>query len=770
MNGMKAVILAGGAGSRLRPLTCNIPKPMARVAGKPIIEYIFELLIKNGVESAGVTLGYLPHVIENAYSDGYKKLKLNFYREDEPLGTAGSVRKAAVGYTEPFFVVSGDALCNFELDKIMEYHKASGAKITIVGKTENDPREFGTVKVDKNNRVTGFIEKPSWSQAMSNLANTGVYVVDPDCLELIPEGKSFDFAGDLFPLMLEKDMPIYCYHTDSYWCDVGNIGAFLQVQRAALDGEIRLFTGETAEGIFAADKLPKGDYNIVPPVYIGRNTEISDGCIIGPYAVIDDNCFIGKGSKIRHSAVLENSYLSSNVSLTGALVCSGATLKNGVSMFEGSTAGSGCIIGENAAICPEVSIWPEKIVGRETKLLTNLKYGNTRSQYLGENGLDEKSGTRLDSLMCARLGAAIGSTHNGKRTGIATDSSKTAKMMSHAVSSGVIGAGGAVWDFGECFEAQLNFLVNYCDLTAGIFLKNDENREIRICGEGGLSIPRFFERSIESLILKGEFHETNEDEIKEISDLSGLRHIYNRELFRQAPYGLDGIYAGVKSENRLIDSLLKSTVAKLGASASESEIFVVDSSGTKVEAFVDGEVICHEKLLAICCLDELRNGRDIAVPYDAPPFLDDLAVSCGRKAYRYLSTPANNSDSHARRLAAKQVFVRDGLFLTVKLLSVMKDNGCTLSQLVSQLPEKAVLKKRIPIGFSPAELAGIIGEESAEGLEGIKLVRSNGKLLIIPEKSGDFVRVLAEADTMEAADELFVEIEHLIKNNNIYNT
>lgn len=760
---MKAVILAGGFGSRLRPLTCNIPKPMARVMGKPIIEYIFELLISNGVTEAAITLGYLPHVIENAYSDGYKNLKLKFIREDNPLGTAGSVRNAAKGFDEPFIVISGDAMCNFELNKIAEYHKASGAEITIVGREESDPREFGLLKLGEKNRVIGFIEKPSWSQAMTNLANTGVYVVNPECLELIPEGKSFDFAKDLFPLMLGKGMPIYCFHSSDYWCDVGNTDAFLQVQKAVFDGEMKNFSGEIAHGVYLSDEMPEGDYSIVPPVYFGKDVEVCDGAVIGPYAVVDDGCSVGENSKIRHSVILENACISRNVSVTGATVCSGAALRTGAEIFEGSVVGSGCVIGENATVNPNVSVWPGKLVGKEKKVIANLKYGNARADYISENGITEESGARLNSEMCARLGAAIGSTRNGRCTGVANDSSKSAKMMQSAVTAGILGSGGAVLDFGECFESRLNFLVNYCGLSVGVFVKGGENREIRICGEGGLSIPRFFERSLESLMLKGEFHETGENEMKENIPMTGMTMLYDRELLNQAPYGLDGVSARVESDNPMIEKTLVTALSKLGAADSGNEIITVDFSGTKAQATVSGEKVSYEKLLAVCCLNEMQNGRDIAVPYDAPPFLDELAALCGKKAYRYLTTPADNSDSLARRLASKQIFVRDGLFLAVRILSVMKERECTLSDLISELPEKFIRRKKIPIGFSPAELAGLIGDESADSVEGIKLIRSNGKLLVIPEKSGEAVRVLAEADTMEAADELCFEIEDILK-------
>lgn len=757
--------MAGGEGSRLRPLTCTLPKPMARILGKPIIEYIFDLLYANGITQAAVTLGYLPHIMEKQYENGYKNMKLKFIREDEPLGTAGSVKNAAADFDEPFVVISGDALCNFDIQKIAAYHKARGAMITIAATDAADPREYGIVKTDRECRVTGFLEKPSWSQAVSSLANTGVYIINPECLDLIPRGKKYDFAADLFPLMLERDMPVYCYRSSDYWCDVGNIEAYLKCQRDVFDGKIVPPVRPTANGIYSENGLPKGNYSIVPPVYIGGETEIEDGAVIGPYTVIDGRCFIGAGAKVRHSVVLENSWLASNSAVTGALVCSGAALKKGAQMFENSVAGSGSVIGSGASIKPNVHIWPGKLVGAGASVASNVKYGSVKAEYLSESGIDERCGARLNSETCVRLGAAVGSSASGKKIGVAGDGSKTAGMLKLAVESGLVGAGSTVWDFGECFEAQLNFLVNFCGLGSGLFISGKNLREIRICGEGGLSITRRFEREIESGMSKCEFKEISENEIKGISDMTGVKLLYNQELMKQAPYGLQGTGASAESGNEHIKALLENCIFRLGGHESGETKLIVDGSGTKLSAECCGERIEYEKLLAICCLNEMRNGRDIAVPYDAPAFLDLLAEENGKKAYRYLSTPADNSDSSARRLAAKQIFVRDGLFLAVKLLSVAKEREKTILQLAAELPEKYIIRKSVRIGFSPSELSAVVGGEIAEAqacFEGIKLVKSGGSLLVIPERSGERVRLLAEADSMEAADELCADIEERI--------
>ena len=761
---MKAVIMAGGEGKRLRPLTCTVPKPMAKILGKPIIEYIFDLLCANGVTHAAVTLGYLPHMIENQYENGYKNLALDFVREDEPLGTAGSVKNAASDFDEPFIVISGDAMCNFDLKKIMDYHKASGAKVTVVATHETDPREYGVIKVGKENRVTGFVEKPSWNQAVSNLTNTGVYIINPECLELIPKGKPYDFAADLFRLLLERDMPIYCYHTDDYWCDVGNVEAYLKCQRDAFDGRIKPLTGETARDIYTEKDLPAGDYSIIPPVYIGRDTEIGDGAVIGPYAVVDSGCSIGANSRVRYSVVGENSCLAANTAVTGALICPGAALRSRCSMFENSVAGSGSVIGEDACVKPGVCIWPGKLVGKGATVASNLKYGSVRAEYFSGGSVNEKNGVRLNAETCVRLGLAAGSA-GGRRIAVGDCGTASSRIMRLALIAGLAETGTAVWDMGECFEAQLNYIVNVCGLDAGLFAFSGEEKYVSLCADGGLSASRSLERQIEAAAAKGEFRESADAELKEPANMSEMKKLYTQGLMAQAPEGLKGTSAVFECENEKIKNLASSCASKLGAESAGELIFRISADGTKLSAVTGQESAEHDSLLAVCCLDEMRKGRDVAVPYDAPAFFDSLAEKCGRRVLRYLSTPADGSDSRARQLAVKQPFVRDGLFLAVKLLAIMRERNCSLDRLLAELPEKFILRKTVKITFSPSYLVSLAGENCLgvrNDFEGIKIIRDEGRVLIIPERGGESVRILAESNTMEAAQELCADVEDII--------
>lgn len=767
---MKAVIMAGGEGSRLRPLTCNIPKPMAKICGKPIIEYIFELLLRNGVTEAVVTLGYLPEVISQRYPENYyKQLKLGFITEDMPLGTAGSVKNAAKDFKEPFLVISGDAMCDYNLEKVLKFHNSIDSMATIVCANVEDPREYGLVKADEENKVFGFIEKPAWGQATTTRANTGIYILDPECLSLIPDDEKFDFAKDLFPIMMQKNMPLYCYIAKGYWCDIGDINAYMKCHRDIFDGKVDCRLNSAAQGVYASGDIPKGEYNIIPPVFFGDQVEIGKGATIGPYTVLNDGCLIGDESKVRSSVVLENSYVAKNASMTGALMCSGAILKRNASLFEGSVIGSGSTIGAGATVKPNVLVWPEKTVESYAVANDNIKYGTCSNEIFDDGGIGGDEGIELTAETCAAIGSAIGSVKSCKKSGVACDGSSKSKALMLALMSGLMSAGSHVWNFGECFEAQLSFFTSFCGLGIGIFVSSGQTTEIKICGEGGLTIPRFLEREIEARVSRGEYNRCSNESCKDIADMSSIKMMYNRELQKQAPYELSGMVAGVESSNEKVKSLLRDSLQKLGCKQGNDLVFRVNKAGTRTSATFLNKTLPYEKLLSICCYNEFKNGNDVALPYEAPQMIETLATSVGCKAYRYLSSPADSADSVARRLSAKQLWVRDGLFMTARLLSIIKEREKNVVELFAELPDFFVEKKTFMLQFPPSKLSEFLGEDSVSTdnlREGIVLKKEKGRLLITPSKSGKQIRVLAEANSMEAAAELCSGLEKILNEHN----
>ncbi len=762
---MKAVIMAGGEGSRLRPLTCDTPKPLAEVCGKPVIKHITELLESCGVDEASVTLHYLPNMVKEYFEDVKLRMKLNFVLEDKPLGTAGSVKNAAKDFDEPFVVISGDAMCSFRLDKIMEYHISQKAAVTIAVSNVSDPREYGLVKYDEKGFVTGFSEKPGWEQAVCSTANTGIYIINPEVLELIPDNEKYDFAAELFPKMLNLSLPIAAYRADGYWCDIGDIGEYLRCQRDVLElragnlSELKL-----AQGIYSKGVLYQTDYHIIPPVYIGEKVEIGSGAVIGPHSVIGDGCCIGENAKVRGSVLLNDAYVGKNCVVNSALVCRGASVKEDAQMYEGSVLGFGSVLGKGAVIDKNVLVWPEKTIGEYTCVRENVKEKNVRRELFDDNGIYGISGVELTAESCARLGSAIGSVSSGERVGIACDDSQLAKSIKTAVSSGLMFCGSHIWTFEGAFEAQLDFFTSFCGLEMGIYVSDSG---IKIKGKGGLPVKRSVQREIEKRYSKGDFIRCTGIKSRGAADMSSIQMIYHRELCKQALNGLDGIAVTVKSETETIERTMEECLEKLGAEKGRDMVFEIEKSGRNVTLFdKSAGKVSYENLLAVCCAGEAEKGHDLSLPFDAPEFLDEIASAYGVKVYRYLDCSGNDNDDDAHKITLKQIWVRDALFLIVKVLSQMKEKGCGIAELLNLFPDVYVEKRTVKIQIKPSELADTFSKEQdffSYEREGFSLRRNGGVVRVIPSRMGDSIRIISESNREETAKEFCDSIENVLK-------
>lgn len=762
---MRAVVMAGGEGSRLRPLTCNMPKPLVPLCGKPVIEYIFDLLIRNGIEDVCVTTGYLSDRIINRYPEGkYHSMKLSFSNEEMPLGTAGSVKNAIKDSEESILVISGDSVCDFDLDKIIRYHTGADALVTVVGYTVDDPREYGLIEKDDSGRIQRFLEKPSWGQATTSLANTGIYVLSKEAISEIPDSKSFDFAKDLFPKLMQDKKHLNCYHAEGYWCDIGDIGSYLKCQKDLLLGKIRFPLKKAAEAIYAKDYLPSGNYTIVPPVYIGSGVEIADDAIIGPMTVIEDECVIESGAKIAGSVLHSRASVRMNATIKDALMCEKSDLRNSAQMYERCVLGASSVIGAHSTVFPGVRVWPEKHIEQSTIVRSNIKFDENYASYFDEYGIHPDVELTVD--MCVSLGSAIGSIPECKKVGVSCDGSNHAKAMLKAMEAGILSAGGHVWNFGESFDAQLSYCTAFCGLKIGVFIYGGQKSQIRIYGESGLPLPRELEREIEMRLRMCEYKRCLGSHYRDVADMASIRLMYNRELSKQAQYDLRGITASVCCSNNLIRDLMEDTLLKLGCLRDESIVFDISEDGLQVTAHEGHESFPIEKLQVVCCDYAFRNGYDVALPFEAPMALDKMASEFGRKVLRYLQSPLNHVDSAARNLSAKQFFLRDGLYMTIRILNIMKESGKTLSQLCADLPEFYTQSRMFTLSFSPARLHELFaeGEYSADKVrEGITLRKDEERMILLPTRDGKHLRVFAEANRMETAKEMCDGFEKILK-------
>src|ERR671930_977211 len=301
----KAVVMAGGEGTRLRPLTSNQPKPMVPIVGKPCMEHILDLLKLHGFEDVIVTVAFLPQQIRSYFGSGETLgMTIEYSVEESPLGTAGSVRLASDRLDETFLVISGDALCDIDLGKLVAFHREKGAAVTIGLKSVDNPLEFGIVVTDEDGRVERFLEKPSWGQVFSDTINTGIYVLEPEVLKHIPQDRPYDFSKELFPLLLEMGRPIFGYVCDGYWQDIGNLDQYRQADLEALDENVRLdIPGIKIRGdVWVGEGVEIDDVEGVEgPAFIGNYCTVSPESSVGPYSVLETSVTLREGARTARS-------------------------------------------------------------------------------------------------------------------------------------------------------------------------------------------------------------------------------------------------------------------------------------------------------------------------------------------------------------------------------------------------------------------------------------------------------------------------------------
>jgi mannose-1-phosphate guanylyltransferase len=315
---MRAMVLAAGLGTRLRPLTYEITKPMVPVLDRPVLGHILDLLDHHGFERVVANLHYFPETIERHFGD-----RLTYRYEPELLGTAGGVRACREFFgDEPFLVISGDALTDIDLSALAARHHEAGGIATLAVKKVADTREYGVVLHDREGRITGFQEKPKPDEALSDLGNCGIYVFEPRIFDYFPEAPFVDWAKDVFPTLLEHDVPFHMHEIREYWNDVGSLAELRQGTFDALRGELRLRIDgeELAPGVIAAQGtvLP-GDAHIDGPIWIGRDVQIGAGArLMGP-VVLGDGARVGAEAQLRETIVFPGTAVDGGAILIGAI-------------------------------------------------------------------------------------------------------------------------------------------------------------------------------------------------------------------------------------------------------------------------------------------------------------------------------------------------------------------------------------------------------------------------------------------------------------------
>ena len=337
---MKAMVMSAGIGTRLRPLTYNIPKPMFPIVNKPVLEHVLELLRKHNIKEVVINIHAHQSMIRNYFGDGSRfGMKINYSEEKKLMGTAGGVKKVERFFDDTFLVMSGDGLTNINLSDVINFHKKRKAFGTMVLKRVDSRFEYGIALTKKGGQIKQFVEKPNWSSVFSNTVNTGVYVFQTEVFRYIPRAKFCDFARDVWPQLLQRGERIFGYETKNYWCDIGNLLEYRRGQNDALEGKIKLVVpGERKSKnvwIGKGTQIAPG-VRIKGPCVIGKNCQLRENASIGEFSTIGNNSIIEKGARLKNCILWNGVHVRKNVKLINCIIGNNADISTNISVYEGS--------------------------------------------------------------------------------------------------------------------------------------------------------------------------------------------------------------------------------------------------------------------------------------------------------------------------------------------------------------------------------------------------------------------------------------------------
>jgi len=539
---MKAVIMAGGEGSRLRPLTYNSPKPLVPLANRALMEHVVALLCRHGFTDIVVTVAFGAEAVQNYFGNGSEfGARMVYASEESPLGTAGSVRNAMQQLDETFLVISGDVLTDIDLSGLVDYHTERKAVATIALRSVPNPLEFGIVLTRADGTVERFLEKPSWGQVFSDTINTGIYVLEPDIFEHIHRGVA-DFATDVFPPLLDEGYALYGYASDGYWEDIGTLAAYRRAHQDILDGRVHVdvpgfllrpgvWLGDGAQVDAAAE--------VKGPAIIGDYCRVEAGAVLGEYTVLGRNVRVGAEAYVERSVVHDNVYLGPGARLRGCVVGHSSDLRRGARLEEGVVLGDECFIGEHAIVHPDVKVFPFKTVEHGAVVNSSIVWESRGPRNLfGRNGVSGLANVDVSPDLAVRLAMAYATTMPiGASVIVSRDTSRAARTLKQALVAGLNAGGVDVADLEVATVPVTRFAVRQERGAGGLSVRlssdDPDSVTIRFFDARGVDIDEVSRRKIERLFYREDFRRCLGSEIGDLTYPARALDLYSHVLSEQ---------------------------------------------------------------------------------------------------------------------------------------------------------------------------------------------------------------------------------------------
>ncbi len=766
---MKAVVMCGGVGSRLRPITENIPKPLVKVINRPVLDIVIGKLIESGISEIYLSLGYMANeIIEYCESRNYDA-EINFCEEAVPLGTAGGVRNCIQKSDDDIIVVSGDNVFDFDINKIADYHFSSDADITVCGYEVEDPREYGVIMRDDDGSIISFIEKPTWELSESCLINTGLYIIKGKILDMIPSGKFYDFSNDLFPEVFSLDMRFMCYQAKGFWGDMGEFPALRQVSRDILDGKYKNFI--FTDKLYTEDTITEDGTIIKAPCVIGDGFSGDSDVVIGPYCVLGENISVGKNSVIEDAIIGNGCRIYENCDIRNAVISDNVRISSNCFIDEDSVLAYGCVIGRFSRIFAGSKIWPGRRIDDESFISKDMFYETPDRINFDIFGLSGKINTGISLSDAVKLGQAFSSISSIKKIGIGTDGSYGARIFNDAVSSGLRACGGLVYDFGEMAKVQSYFYSAYCSLDAFIFISlSGDVLSFSFYGKYGLPFNSSLARNINNNYRFSSFVFSETDNYKEVFNMSLFPTVYKSYLAKMCGSICYPAEIITETENSILKEILSDVFSKNRSNQKNSIIqILINRNGTDAYVVENEKFYSSERILILLCEIEFASGRDVIIPEDAPSVIDENAIKYGRRAFRLFEC-AKNDIEFDNGFILDNLWCFDSVLMCAKLIGIMSSLKISLESLFEKSDEFSLRKSVIELDSKASDIRKMISDSGAVKQDNdTYFVISNrkGKARVRQLGNSNRVRILAESYDMETAKELSVFVAEKLKNTDI---
>jgi mannose-1-phosphate guanylyltransferase/phosphomannomutase len=811
----KAVIMAGGFGTRLRPLTMSIPKPMVPVANRPMMDHIVTLLRGHGIKDVVSLLYFQPENITEHFGDGTSHdISMRYMLAEADFGTAGSVKNAQEMLDERFIILSGDVLTDIDISAAVAFHEQRKAMATIVLTRVAEPLAYGIVMTDEEGRITRFLEKPSWGEVFSDTINTGMYILEPEVLELIPAKTEFDFSKDLYPLMLQRGMPLYGYIADGYWKDIGNLHEYQLAHEDVLAGRVKVTFDATAQGRFHGGT----GLSIAPSATFEGTVVLGDNVVVGDHAklrdcVVGSGCSIGAGAQMSDAVLWRDVQIGDYAEVSRAVVCDSVTIGSRATVGENAIIAEGCVLGDHARLLSNVKLWPRKVVESHAIVTRSLVQEERWSRVLFTDArIGGVSNIDVNPEFAAKLGSCMGMAFGVGTTVVSSrDDDPVSRIIKRSITSGLMSVGVNIADLQTTSIPQTRQELHTGRYVAGFHVRRSpsapDRTDIIIFGRDGRDIQLSQTKSIERYFFGEDVRRVSHENVGRLGfperstamyvsrflktiDVEAIREKHFRLLVDYSfglastafPQILGELECRTLSMNDYVDSahfadplaevldesstIMRSLGYQIG--------FKINPGAEKI-ALVDERGIWFTslRLLTIVTKLFLESHRDrepyrIAVPVQATLEIEAIAASYNVEVVRIRNShsammEATKDASIAFVGGTRGGFIfpeflnaSDGMYSAVKILEMLSKTGYQLSKLDAELPKRHQVTCSVGCTYEQRGTVMRHAMEYSEGkkrmlVDGVRILEDHVTVLLLPHKEEELFVVMAEADDIQTA-------------------